>query len=175
MNSTLRAAAPASLLPALLVGPPASGPPAPVRAAGLASPIGLWKTFDDKTGKARAIVRIYQSDGRLYGRIERSFTPGADKRVCAVCTDERKDQPILGLLIIRGMKRTDDGYAGGDILDPESGSVYRCKFHLEQNGAKLVVRGFIGISLLGRTQIWERQDSPLSPGAATLDTANPRL
>ena len=74
-------------------------PPAPAAAADAAtadagSPIGLWKTFDDKTGAARAIVRIYEQDGRLFGKIESSFTPGAEHRVCAVCTDERKDQPI---------------------------------------------------------------------------------
>lgn len=137
----------------------AATPPAAATspAADTSSPIGLWKTFDDRTGSARAIVRIYEQDGRLFGNIERSFTPGSERRVCAVCTDERKGQPIIGLLIIRNMKRTNDGYAGGDILDPESGSVYRCKFHLEQGGDKLVVRGFIGISLLGRTQTWERQ------------------
>jgi uncharacterized protein (DUF2147 family) len=129
-------------------------------AADLSSPLGVWKTFDDKTGKARAIVRIYEQDGKLFGKIERSMMPGAESRVCAVCTDERKDQPMLGLVIIRNMKRTDDGWAGGDILDPDNGSVYRCKLHLDEGGAKLVVRGFIGISLLGRTQIWERQDSP---------------
>ena len=61
------------------------------------SPIGLWKTFDDKTGAARAIVRIYEQDGRLFGRIEQSFTPGAEDRVCGACTDERKDKPIIGL------------------------------------------------------------------------------
>lgn len=121
------------------------------------SPVGEWKTFDDKTGQARAIVRIYEQDGQLFGKIERSLMPGAEHRVCTACTDYRKDQPMLGLIIIRNMKRTDDGYAGGDILDPESGSVYRCKFHLEEGGAKLVLRGFIGISLLGRTQIWQRQ------------------
>ncbi|HEY3850913.1 MAG TPA: DUF2147 domain-containing protein [Steroidobacteraceae bacterium] len=121
------------------------------------SPIGEWKTFDDKTGQARAIVRIYEQDGKVFGKIERSLTPGAEHRVCTACTDYRKDQPMLGLIIIRNMKPTDDGYAGGDILDPESGSVYRCKFHLEEGGAKLVLRGFIGISLLGRTQIWQRQ------------------
>jgi uncharacterized protein (DUF2147 family) len=126
-------------------------------AADPSSPIGEWKTFDDKTGNARAIVSIYEQDGRLFGKIERSMTPGAGSRVCAVCTDDRKDQPMLGLVIIRNMKRTDDGYAGGDILDPDTGSVYRCKLHLEDGGAKLVVRGFIGISLLGRTQIWQRQ------------------
>jgi uncharacterized protein (DUF2147 family) len=129
-------------------------------AADLNSPIGRWKTFDDKTGHARAIVRIYEQDGKLFGKIERSLTPGAEHRVCTACTDYRKDQPMLGLIIIRNMKRTDDGYAGGDILDPESGSVYRCKFHLEEGGAKLVLRGYIGISLLGRTQIWQRQNPP---------------
>ena len=126
-------------------------------AADTTSPIGEWKTFDDKTGQARAIVRIYEQDGQLFGKIERSLMPGAENRFCTACTDYRKDQPMLGLIIIRNMNRTDDGYAGGDILDPESGSVYRCKFHLEEGGAKLVLRGFIGISLLGRTQIWERQ------------------
>lgn len=129
-------------------------------AADTTSPIGEWKTFDDKTGQARAIVRIYEQDGKLFGKIERSLMPGAENRFCTACTDYRKDQPMLGLIIIRNMNRTDDGYAGGDILDPESGSVYRCKFHLEEGGAKLVLRGFIGISLLGRTQIWERQSQP---------------
>jgi uncharacterized protein (DUF2147 family) len=129
----------------------------PALAADASSPVGEWKTFDDKTGKARAIVRIYEQDGKLFGKIERSLVPGAESRVCAVCTDDRKDQSMLGLVIIRNMKRTDDGYAGGDILDPDTGSVYRCKLHLDQGGTKLVVRGFIGISLLGRTQTWERQ------------------
>ncbi|MGD0502983.1 MAG: DUF2147 domain-containing protein [Steroidobacteraceae bacterium] len=129
-------------------------------AADVSSPVGEWKTFDDKTGKARAIVRIYEQDGKLFGKIERSMAPDAESRVCAVCSDERKDQPMLGLVIIRNMKRTEDGYAGGDILDPDSGWVYRCKMHLDEGGAKLVVRGFFGISLLGRTQIWERQTPP---------------
>jgi len=129
-------------------------------AADLSSPLGVWKTFDDKTGKARAIVRIYEQDGKLFGKVEQSMTPGAESRVCVECTDERKGQPMLGLVIIRNMKRTEDGWAGGDILDPDNGSVYRCKLHLDEGGTKLVVRGFIGISLLGRTQIWERQGSP---------------
>ncbi len=128
------------------------------------SPIGLWETVDDKTGAARAIVRIYDQDGKLFGRIERSFTPGAENRVCEVCTDERKDRPIIGLLIIRNMRSTDGEYSGGDILDPDTGTVYRCKFRLDQNGRVLLVRGYIGISLLGRTQTWHRQsgDSPKS-------------
>src|ERR1022692_1581590 len=124
----------------------------PASAAEAGSPIGLWKTIDDKSGNARAIVKIYEQDGKLFGRIERSFTPGAENRVCEECTDERKNQPIIGLIIIRNIRSKDDEYAGGDILDPDTGTVYRCKFHLDQNGSHLIVRGYIGISLLGRSQ-----------------------
>ncbi len=127
-------------------------------AADASSPIGLWRTIDDKTGKERAIVRVYEEHGRLFGRIEHSFVPGAETRVCKLCTDERNNQPMIGLLIIRNMQADGAGYSGGDILDPESGSVYRCKMHLDENGTRLVVRGYIGIALLGRTQIWQRQN-----------------
>jgi uncharacterized protein (DUF2147 family) len=127
------------------------------QAADPQSPIGLWQTVDDKTGMPRAMVRIYVQDGKYFGRIERSFTPGAEARVCSVCTDERKNQPIIGLLIIRNVILRAGEYGGGDILDPDTGSVYRCKFHLEKDGTVLVVRGFIGISLLGRSQTWQRQ------------------
>jgi uncharacterized protein (DUF2147 family) len=135
----------------------AANPPAAAAAAESASPVGLWKTFDDKTGKPRAIVRIYEQGGKLFGRIEQSFTPEAETRVCVPCTDERKNQPIIGLVIIRNIKMDGNEYSGGDILDPESGSVYRCKMHLEQGGTVLVLRGYIGFSLLGRTQTWQRQ------------------
>jgi uncharacterized protein (DUF2147 family) len=128
-------------------------------AADAGSPIGLWKTIDDKSGNARAIVKIYEQDGKLFGRIERSFTPGAENRVCEACTDERKNQPIIGLVIIRNIQSKDGEYAGGDILDPDTGTVYRCKFHLDQDGTRLIVRGYIGISLLGRSQVWQRQNS----------------
>jgi uncharacterized protein (DUF2147 family) len=136
----------------------ASAPAFMSHAADAQSPLGLWKTFDDKTGKPRALVRIYLQDGKYFGKIEQSFTPGAETRVCAVCTDERKNQPIIGLKIIRNVSLRDGEYSGGDILDPDSGSVYRCKFHLENEGAVLSVRGFIGFSLLGRSQTWRRQE-----------------
>lgn len=141
--------------------------------ADVGSPVGLWKTIDDKTGKARALVRVFEEHGQLFGRIEQTFTAGGETRVCVPCTDERKNQPIIGLLVIRHMiaeggpnGRTDGranshantrAYSGGDILDPESGSVYRCQMHLEDDGSRLVVRGYIGFSLLGRSQVWQRQ------------------
>ncbi len=126
-------------------------------AADLTSPVGLWKTFDDKTGEARAMVRIYDQGGELFGRIETTFRPGGEQRVCVPCTDERKDKPIVGLVIIRHMKLDGDQYDDGDILDPESGRVYRCKMHVDADGTRLMLRGYLGISLLGRSQTWERQ------------------
>ena len=135
----------------------AVSPMAAAAAADAASPVGAWKTIDDKTGKERAIVRVYEKDGLLFGRIEQTFTPGGESRVCVPCTDERRNQPIIGLLVVRNMKADNGEYSGGDILDPESGSVYRCKMHLEQNGSRLVVRGYIGFALLGRSQTWQRQ------------------
>ena len=143
-----------TLLSLVFTGFPAAAP----HAADLQSPVGLWKTVDDKTGKPRAIVRIYVEDGKYFGKIEQSLMPGAESRVCSKCSDERKNQPIIGLLIIRNMAQRDGDYGGGDILDPENGSVYSCKFHLEQGGTVLALRGFIGFSLLGRSQTWHRQN-----------------
>ena len=129
----------------------------PAHADAPASPFGLWKTIDDHTGKPRALVRIYQQDGELFGKIEHGFAPDAATKACDACKDERHGQPMTGLVIIRHLKADGDGWGGGDILDPDTGTVYRCKLHLENGGATLVVRGFIGFSLLGRSQIWLRQ------------------
>jgi uncharacterized protein (DUF2147 family) len=161
MKTTIFSSTCASLALALAF---AGFPAAPSHAADtqsppdLQSPVGLWKTVDDKTGTPRALVRVYLQDGKYFAKIEQSFTPGAENRVCSVCTDERKNQPIIGLLIIRNVTLHDGEYGGGDILDPDNGSVYRCKFHLEQGGTVLVVRGFIGFSMLGRSQSWQRQN-----------------
>jgi uncharacterized protein (DUF2147 family) len=146
-------AAAVAMLPAAASAADAAA--ATAAAAAADSPIGLWKTIDDKTGAPRAIVRIYEQNARLFGKIEGSSTPGVEHRVCEVCTDERKGQPMLGLIIIRNMKHTDDEYTGGDILDPDTGSVYHCKMHVE-GGTRLVLRGYIGFSLLGRNQTWQR-------------------
>ncbi len=126
-------------------------------AAGSQSPLGLWKTFDEKTGKPTALVRIYLQDGKYYGRIEQSFLPAAESSVCSACTDERKNQPLLGLLIIRNMALHEADYEGGDILDPGSGSVHRCKFQLGKDGNSLVVRSFTGLPWFGHSQTWRRQ------------------
>lgn len=127
-------------------------------AAAQPSPEGLWKTYDDNTGEARALVRLYRQDNALFARIEDSFGPGEREARCEACTDERKDQPIVGLLIIRNLKAEKNGFDGGDILDPESGSVYRCTLRVADDGQTLIVRGYLGISLFGRSQTWRRAD-----------------
>jgi uncharacterized protein (DUF2147 family) len=128
-------------------------------ASGATSPVGLWQTIDDKTEKPKALVEITEeSNGTLSGKVVKGLNPNENPdRRCTECTDDRRGQKILGMTIIRDMKREGDGWAGGNILDPENGKVYKCKMHLEDGGRKLVVRGFIGISLLGRSQTWNRQ------------------
>ena len=123
--------------------------------AALITPIGRWKTIDDKTGKPKAIVLVYEEHGKLYGKIEATLDPNA-KKICDKCKDARKDQAIVGMVIMRGLAMHGDEYSGGDILDPDNGSVYRCKLRVEEHGSQLSVRGFIGFSLLGRSQIWTR-------------------
>jgi uncharacterized protein (DUF2147 family) len=120
------------------------------------SPAGLWKTFDDRTHKARGTIRIYEENGTLSGRIESSFTPEEQKERCDKCSGDRKDAPIIGLVVMRGMRKDGSEYAGGDILDPETGSVYKCRLTLGSDGEKLFVRGYLGLTLFGRTQTWIR-------------------
>jgi len=120
-------------------------------------PLGTWRTFDDKTGQPRAIVRIYEDKGKLFGKIETSLNPARANRICDLCKDERKNQRVVGMVIIRGLTKHGDEFSGGDILDPDNGTVYRCKLHVSEDGGKLTVRGFIGISLLGRSQTWTRE------------------
>lgn len=122
-----------------------------------ASPEGVWKTFDEKTQKFRGTVRVYQQDGQYFGKIESIVDPKEAAEVCNLCTDDRKNKPVLGLVILRGMRRNGEEYSGGEILDPDTGSVYRCKLKLAENSQKLILRGYIGLSLLGRSQTWLRQ------------------
>jgi len=121
------------------------------------SPVGLWKTIDDKTGQPRGIIRIYEVNHRYFGRLERSLEPGQEGRKCSACTDERKDQPMKGLVFMRNLELNNGEYSGGDILDPETGTVYRCSFKLDDNGNVLTVRGYVGVSVFGRTQKWLRE------------------
>lgn len=122
------------------------------------SPLGLWRTIDDRTGKSRSLVRIVdRGDGVLVGRIERILEPLTSDPVCEKCEDDRRNQPIEGLEIIRGLKPDDGCWSGGRILNPEDGKIYHLKATPIDGGQKLEMRGYIGMPLFGRTQVWIRE------------------
>ncbi|MBS7777050.1 MAG: DUF2147 domain-containing protein [Comamonas sp.] len=121
------------------------------------TPVGLWKSVDDKTGEPKSEIRITEQGGVLSGRVEKLLRKGADPAaLCTACTDERKDQPMVGLEIIRGAKKAEgkEVWEDGKILDPESGKSYTLRLTPTDSGSKLDVRGSIGP--FGRTQTWVR-------------------
>ena len=121
------------------------------------SPVGLWKSIDDKTGKPRSLIRINENNGEYSATIERGLlATDTGDAICDKCTDDRKNQKLIGMTIAKGLKKSGAQYDGGEILDPDNGKIYRCKMKLDETGNRLEVRGFIGISLLGRSQIWNR-------------------
>ena len=125
-----------------------------------ASPVGLWRNVDDVSGKPRALIRITESNGTLQGKIEKVFrAPSEDRNPkCEKCEGALKNAPVIGLAILSGLKTEGAEYTGGQILDPDNGKIYSSKIHLTDGGKKLNVRGYIGVSMLGRSQIWERQE-----------------
>nr|WP_322623846.1 DUF2147 domain-containing protein [uncultured Flavobacterium sp.] len=116
---------------------------------------GKWKTFDDETGEAKSIVHVYEEDGKLYGKVVEILNPAKKDKKCQNCKGADKDKPILGLVIIKGLKKDGESYTDGDILDPNKGKLYSCTIKLDGKD-KLNVRGYLGLSLLGRTQTWVR-------------------
>lgn len=128
-------------------------------AADLASPAGLWRTIDDKTGQPRSLVRISEVGGVFEGTVDQLLNRQPDDDpdgLCRKCPGDRKNQPVVGMKILWGLRLDDEEYRDGEILDPKNGKIYRCKMKLIEDGRKLNVRGFIGISLIGRTQTWVR-------------------
>lgn len=143
------------LLALLGLGPQASFA-ADAALAGNPAEVGLWQTISDKTGKPEGYIRVLLVGGELRGVIERGM-PGDDpNELCTKCPGERKNQRKIGMTIMTGLHRQDDHWGGGEILDPDNGSIYRCRIRAIDSGRKLEVRGYIGISLLGRTQTWLR-------------------
>lgn len=124
------------------------------------SPSGLWKTIDDKTGKVKSLVRISESGGEFQGKIERLFRDADQDQnpKCDKCEGSNKDQPFIGLTILFSIKKDGDEFSGGKILDPANGKLYSSKLKLVENNKKLEVRGYIGMPMFGRTQIWLREE-----------------
>ena len=124
------------------------------------TPVGLWKTIDDKTKKERTLIRIVDTGGTLSGKIEKRLDPDAKAGdVCDKCADDRKDQPLQGLQLIRGITKnanTENRWDGGTVIDPEDGKVYKARMTPIDGGKKLELRAYIGVPMIGRTQTWIR-------------------
>lgn len=119
------------------------------------SVLGKWKTVDDETGEAKSIVEVYEKGGKIYGKVVEILRAEHKKDVCSKCEGADKNKPILGMVIISGLKKEDSEYNGGTVLDPENGKKYKCYITLESPD-KLKLRGYIGLSIMGRTQYWTR-------------------
>jgi len=116
---------------------------------------GKWYTVDENTKEKKAVIEIYKEGSKYYGKIAEILV-GDKNFICTKCEGAKKNKPTLKMVIIENMEVDDDEYTGGTILDPESGTEYKCLLALE-NKNKLKVRGYIVFALLGRTQYWERK------------------
>lgn len=117
---------------------------------------GTWVNIDDETGQAKSEIELYVEQGKLYGRVLRLLVPEDQGKKCVNCKGSDKNKPIEGLLIVRGLSRDDAAWTDGKIMDPANGKSYDCTIRLEDPNT-LNVRGFLGFSFLGRTQVWKRK------------------
>jgi uncharacterized protein (DUF2147 family) len=117
--------------------------------------IGKWHTIHEETGKVISVVEIYEINNKIYGKVCEISNPKSRSLLCKNCPGEDKNKPIIGMTVIKGLQKKDNEYTDGEILDPNSGKLYKCYITLI-NQDKLKVRGYIGFSLFGRTQYWER-------------------
>jgi uncharacterized protein (DUF2147 family) len=120
--------------------------------------VGKWKTIDDETGKAKSVAEVYENSGKFYGKVLEIIEPEHRHKVCSACSGSDYNKQILGMVVIKGLTKNGTEYNSGKILDPKNGKLYKCYITLESKD-KLKVRGYIGISLFGRTQYWYRVKS----------------
>ncbi|NBB89283.1 MAG: DUF2147 domain-containing protein [Bacteroidetes bacterium] len=117
------------------------------------SPIGVWKTINEESGEAESHIKIYEKEGKLYGKIVKLLKDGQTH--CEKCPEPQKDQPLQGLKLMWDLEKEGDEWDNGEILDPVKGKVYSCKIYLEEPD-RLKVRGYLGFSAFGRSQEWIR-------------------
>jgi uncharacterized protein (DUF2147 family) len=129
--------------------------------------VGLWEQVDESSGKTESWFKISERNGVYEGNVVKIFPkPGEDENlVCSKCEGSEKGAPVLGLTLIKGMQRNGLAYENGTIMDPRDGAVYRALMKLSPDGGKLEVRGYLGISLFGRTQVWNRLPNNALAGA----------
>jgi len=116
---------------------------------------GKWYSLDPDTGENESIIQVYQKGDEVYAKIETILREEDKDKTCIECSGEDKDKPIEGLVIMKGLKKDGEEYNGGKILDPKNGKYYKCYITLEEEN-KLKLRGYIGFSVIGRTEYWYR-------------------
>lgn len=117
--------------------------------------LGKWYSIDPDTGKNESVIEVYEKDDKIYGKIIEILKKEDQDKTCIECTGKDKDQPIQGLIIVRGLSKDGDEWGNGKILDPKNGKLYKCYISLVDKN-KLKLRGYIGFSLIGRTEYWYR-------------------
>ncbi len=125
------------------------------------TPVGRWVTISDKDHSPRSVIEISESGGVLQGKVMKVFDRLGDnpQHLCMKCEGALKDKPVIGMTVITGMKHDGNAWDGGSIFDPSSGNTYSGEMQMDDSGNKLVVRGYLGISLLGRSQTWIRESA----------------
>jgi uncharacterized protein (DUF2147 family) len=154
------------LLALLILSAAAGGLSVPAVAQHLSTTIqqptaeGLWEQIDEKTGKTESWFRIYKKGDSYEGQLVKIFPKAGEDtskdRRCEKCGGENKNAPLLGMALIKGMKRNGLAYEHGSVTDPRDGSVYRALMNLRPDNKTMEMRGYLGISLFGRSQIWKR-------------------
>ncbi len=117
---------------------------------------GQWENKNEETGEVDSVIEVYEKNGKAYAKIISITNPEKQDNVCDKCEGEKKGKPILGMDILSGLEDKGDEWSGGEILDPQNGKVYSCFIELKGEN-KLKVRGYLGVSLFGRTVYWERK------------------
>jgi len=118
------------------------------------SPVGVWKNYDDKDGKEKSHIEIYEKNGKLCGKVIK-LLPGATLTNCVKCQGAKKGKSLVGMDILWNLTKVGNTYDNGTIIDPKSGKEYDCKIELDGKD-QLNVRGYMGVSIFGKTQIWKR-------------------
>jgi uncharacterized protein (DUF2147 family) len=117
--------------------------------------VGTWYNVDDEDGKPKSHIKIYEKNGKLEGEVIK-LLPAATTSICNECEGKNKGKPIVGMKILWDLqKENETAYEEGEILNPKNGKIYSCNIELESPD-KLKVRGYLGFSLIGKTQYWYR-------------------
>ena len=121
------------------------------------SVLGKWYSIDDND-QEECIINLYMVNGRLHGKVVELLQEEDRKKICKKCPGEKKDQPLLGLEILSNFQEDDGVWTGGRILVPKTGKAYKCNISIDEND-QLIIRGYVGISILGRSTFWQRVET----------------